>query len=69
MHYNLTPYNLALPVGQLRFAIYPERFEDCCAHADECQRLADCYPALKQDCEGLAHQWRELANQGEHCQI
>ena len=69
MHYNLALQNLGLPAGQLRFVIYSEPFADYCAHADECQRLADRYPALKQDYEGLAHQWRELANQSEHCHI
>ena len=65
-------YNLALQIWDCRLvscvsSIYSEPFEDYCAHADECQRLADRYPALKQGYEGLAHQWRELAKHGEHC--
>ena len=60
-------YNLALPAGELRFVVYRDRFEEYVARADECQRLADRYPAIKQGYEGLAHQWRELAKHGEHC--
>lgn len=62
-------YNLALPAGQLCFVVYQDRFEEFCARADECQRLADRYPAIQQGYEDLAHQWRELAKQGEHCRV
>ena len=60
-------YNLALPAGELRFVVYRDRFEEYLARADECQRLADRYPAVKQGYESLAHQWRELSKHGEHC--
>lgn len=60
-------YNLALPAGRLCFVVYRDRFEEFRAHADECQRLADRNPSIKQEYEGLADQWRKLAKQGEHC--
>jgi hypothetical protein len=59
-------HNFALPAGELRFVDYVARFGEYCAHADECQRLGDCYPAIKQQYEGLASQWRELATQAVH---
>lgn len=55
-------YNFALPAGQLCFAVYRDRFEEFLAHADECQRLADGNPSIKQGYERLADEWREFAN-------
>jgi hypothetical protein len=60
-------YNLALPAGQLRFAEDLRQFSEYYTRADECQRLADRYPAVKRKYEDLAQEWRELAKQ--HCQI
>jgi hypothetical protein len=57
-------HNLGLQPSQLRFVDYRSRFEEYCARADECQRLADHYSTdlVKLQYEVLAHQWRELAN-------
>ena len=60
-------YNLAPPAGQLRFAEDLRQFSEYYTRADECQRLADRYPVAKQQYEGLAQEWRELAKQ--HCCI
>ena len=59
-------YNLALPAGELSFVVYSDRFEEYRARAYESQRLADRYPAMRQEYEDLTREWRELAKQGEH---
>lgn len=56
--------NLALQDDPSRFVAYRSRFEEFCAHADECQRLADRQPAVRQQYEDLAHQWRDLSRRG-----
>jgi hypothetical protein len=57
-------HNLALQAPQSSQVDYRSRFEEYCARADECQRLADRYSTdlVKVQYELLAHQWRELAN-------
>jgi hypothetical protein len=57
-------HNLALQAPQSSHVDYRSRFEEYCARADECQRLADRYSTdlVKVQYELLAHQWRELAN-------
>lgn len=56
-------------VGELRNVGFLTAFQERCARADECQRLADRHPTLKQGYEDLAQQWRELVTQGECCQV
>lgn len=59
-------HNLGLPTGQMRIEGFCTPFEEHCARSDECQRLADRHPSLKQQYEALAHQWLELSRHGEH---
>jgi hypothetical protein len=56
----------ALPAADLCSVDYLAPFVGYCAHADECQRLVDRYPAVEQRYEGLADQWRELVTQAAH---
>jgi hypothetical protein len=60
-------HNLGLPDGQTCFEGSRTPFEEYCARADECQRLADRYPSIKQQYEDLARQWLELSRHGERC--
>ena len=57
-------HNFAVQAPQSFYVDYRSRFEEYCARADECQRLADHYSTdlVKLQYEMLAHQWRELAN-------
>jgi len=59
-------HDFALSAGQPRFGDYLARFQDYCVRADECQRLADRYPAFREQYEVLAHRWREVATQTVH---
>jgi hypothetical protein len=69
-------HDFALSAGQSRFGDelarfhdYGDdlaRFHDYCVRADECQHFADRYPALKEQYEGLADQWRHLATKTVH---
>ena len=58
-------HSLALPAGELRFVDYRAQLDECYARANECQKLGDRYPTVKQQYEGLAHQWRELSMYSE----
>jgi hypothetical protein len=62
-------HNSKLAAGELRNVGFLTAFQEYCARADECQRLADRHPTLKQGYENLAQQWRELVTQGGYCQV
>jgi hypothetical protein len=59
-------HDFALSADQSRLGDYLAQFNDYCVRADECQRLADRFPACREQYEGLAVQWRDLARETAH---
>ena len=59
-------HDFALSGDRSHLGDHLTRFQDYCVRADECQQLADRHPALREQYERLAHEWRDLATQAAH---